>query len=232
MNPMVDQEILLIEDNPADIRLMKEMMKDITAFNYPLTIAETLKEGCERIKNTNIILILLDLNLPDSTGKQTFNTVKAFAKNIPVVLLTGLQDMELSLALIKDGAQDYIAKQDLNVNLLSKTIQYGIERNKQLKEIKDISDKLEQTNVELNINILQRELSEESLQKSERLLLQQNNDKNLFISILSHDLISHFHNLLWLSEILAEDIRKLHMIRHPRLPQTKPRLFHKSILNL
>ena len=125
MNPMVDQEILLIEDNPADIRLMKEMMKDITAFNYPLTIAETLKEGCERIKNTNIILILLDLNLPDSTGKQTFNTVKAFAKNIPVVLLTGLQDMELSLALIKDGAQDYIAKQDLNVNLLSKTIQYG-----------------------------------------------------------------------------------------------------------
>ena len=206
---MADQKILLIEDNPFDIRLIKEMMKDFTAFNYTLVTAETLKEGCKQVKENNIILILLDLNLPDSTGKQTFNTLIDCAKNIPVVLLTGLQDMELSFALIKEGAQDYISKQDLNSNLLSKTIQYGIERDKQLKKIREISEELKQMNAELNISIAQRQLSEESLLKSERNLVQLNNDKNLFISILSHDLRTHFYNLLGLSEMLTDGIPKL-----------------------
>jgi len=140
-----EQKILLIEDNPGDIRLVKEMLNDITSFNYKLISAETLKDGCDQITKNHFVLILLDLNLPDSTGKETFDTVTKFAKEISVVLVSGLQDVELSLSLIKEGAQDYILKQDLNSNLLSKTIQYAVVRKKaeeELKASKDFLDKI------------------------------------------------------------------------------------------
>jgi len=130
-----EQTILLIEDNLGDSRLIKEMLKEITSINYRLIIAETLKEGCEEIKKNDFILILLDLNLPDSSGIKTFDTVINFAQKIPVVLVSGMQDVELSLSLIKEGAQDYITKQDLNSNLLGKTIQFAIERKKLLSEL-------------------------------------------------------------------------------------------------
>jgi len=126
MNNTEVQTILLIEDNPGDIRLVKEMLNEMTSFNYQLIIAETLKDGCEQIRKNHFVLILLDLNLPDSTGKATFDKVVKFAENIPVVLVSGLQDEQLSLSLIKEGAQDYILKQELNSNLLAKTIQYAI----------------------------------------------------------------------------------------------------------
>src|SRR5665648_549310 len=129
------QTILLIEDNPGDIRLIKELLNEITFLNYQLIIAETLKEGCEEIKKNDLILILLDLNLPDSSGIKTFDTVMNFAEKIPVVLVSGMQDVELSLSLIKEGAQDYITKQDLNSTLLGKTIQFAIERKKLLSEL-------------------------------------------------------------------------------------------------
>ena len=130
-----EQTILLIEDNLGDSRLIKEMLKEITSINYRLIIAETLKEGCEQIKKNDFILILLDLNLPDSSGIKTFYTVINFAQKIPVVLVSGMQDVELSLSLIKEGAQDYITKQDLNSTLLGKTIQFAIERKKLLSEL-------------------------------------------------------------------------------------------------
>jgi len=136
-----EQTILLIEDNPGDIRLMKEMLTEITSINYSLISAETLKDGCEQIKNNDLILILLDLNLPDSTGKQTFDTVLKFAKGIPIVLVSGMQDEELSLSLIKEGAQDYITKKDLNSILLEKTIQYALIR-KETEEVLKESEEL------------------------------------------------------------------------------------------
>ena len=123
-----EQQILLIEDNPGDIRLVKEMLNEITSINYKLVSAETLKDGCRQIENCHFILVLLDLNLPDSTGKQTFDTIMKLAGDFPVVLVSGLKDEELSLSLIKEGAQDYILKRELNSILLAKTIQYAVIR--------------------------------------------------------------------------------------------------------
>ena len=145
MNNKSEQIILQIEDNPLDIKLVKGMLDKITSFNYKLITAETLKEGCEQIKNNNIILILLDLNLPDSKGKQTFDKVMTFAGNIPVVLISGLEDSELPLSLIKEGAQDYIKKWVLNRSLLEGTIQFAIERNKLLRELNKKTNELEKT---------------------------------------------------------------------------------------
>jgi PAS domain S-box-containing protein len=140
-----EQTILLIEDNAGDIRLIKEMLKEITSINYKLISAETLKDGCGQFNNHHFILVLLDLNLPDSNGKQTFDTLMKFAGSIPVVLVSGLQDEELSLSLIKEGAQDYILKRELNSIILGKTIQYALIRKKaeeELKASKDFLDKI------------------------------------------------------------------------------------------
>jgi PAS domain S-box-containing protein len=136
-----EQSILLIEDNPGDIRLIKEMLTEITSFNYKLIVAETLKDGCEQIKNNNFVLILLDLNLPDSIGKQTFDTIIKFSETIPVVSVSGLKDVELSLSLIQEGAQDYIEKKDLNSSLLAKTIQYALIRKQAEVALKESEEK-------------------------------------------------------------------------------------------
>jgi DNA-binding NtrC family response regulator len=136
-----EQTILLIEDNPGDIRLIKEMLTEITSFNYKLIVAETLKDGCEQIKNNNFVLILLDLNLPDSIGKQTFDTIIKFSETIPVVSVSGLKDVELSLSLIQEGAQDYIEKKDLNSSLLAKTIQYALIRKQAEVALKESEEK-------------------------------------------------------------------------------------------
>jgi len=146
MSRIDKQTILLIEDNPGDARLIREMLNEITSFNYNLMIAESLKDGIEQIRSTNLILILLDLNLPDSTGKDTFDSVMKQAGNTPVVLVSGLFNVELSISLIQDGAQDYIVKPDLSSTLLSRTIKFAIERKKLLTELKAKSLEMEQLN--------------------------------------------------------------------------------------
>jgi len=146
MNNLTEQKILLIEDNPGDVRLIKEMLNEMVTFDYHLITADTLLEGCDQIKKHNVILILLDLNLPDSTGKDTFDAVMQYADQIPVVLVSGLFNVELSLSLIKEGAQDYIVKNDLNSNMLSRTIEFAIERKKLLSQLKAKTRELEQLN--------------------------------------------------------------------------------------
>ena len=85
MKGISKKNILLIEDNQGDIRLIKEMLNEIYSFKYQLVTAITLKQGLEEIRmyQKDIVLILLDLNLPDSKGKHTFDAIKEKAKKHP-----------------------------------------------------------------------------------------------------------------------------------------------------
>ena len=134
--------ILIIEDNLLDIRLIKEMLKEIKSFNSDLISAVTLTDGIEYIQQNSLDIILLDLNLPDSTGIQTFYALMKITSTIPVVLVSGVSDVELSISLIKEGAQDYIQKQDLNSSLLEKTIQYALIRNQLEEKVKESEQRL------------------------------------------------------------------------------------------
>ena len=127
--------ILLIGDNPEDLRLIREMLKDISYFKSNLISAETLKAGCEQAQKNNFDIILLDLN-PGPIVQQTFQKVIDCCKEIPVILITANEDEKLALKLIKEGAQDYIPKQRLNPVLLGKSILYSIERLALLRDIK------------------------------------------------------------------------------------------------
>jgi len=212
------QTILLIEDNPGDIRLIKELLNEITFLNYQLIIAETLKEGCEEIKKNDLILILLDLNLPDSSGIKTFDTVMNFAEKIPVVLVSGMQDVELSLSLIKEGAQDYITKQDLNSTLLGKTIQFAIERKKLLSELIIANKELVFQNDEKEkraeeLVIANEELAFQNKEKEKRaaeLVIakdhaeQSDRLKSAFLANMSHEIRTPMNGILGFAELLKE----------------------------
>src|SRR5512137_2277432 len=121
-------EILLIEDNPGDARQVEEILKDVKGFVFKIERAVRLQQGLTRLKAGAIDIVLLDLNLPDSTGYDTFQEVHNHFPEVPVVLLTGLEDDELGLRAVRDGAQDYLAKGNLDGNLLARTIRYAMER--------------------------------------------------------------------------------------------------------
>jgi len=176
MTEISNQKILLIEDNPGDIRLMKEMLNEMVNFDYHLIHAETLIEGCELIKKHTVILILLDLNLPDSTGKDTFDAVMHYAEQIPVVLVSGMQNVELSLSLIKDGAQDYIVKNDLNSSMLTKSIEFAIERKKLMSQLNAKTQELQQ----LNSFYVNREILVLELKNEVNRLLEKSGEKKKF----------------------------------------------------
>lgn len=132
--------ILVIEDNPGDVWLLKDMFRyseqlhnDIT---FNINLAGTLHGGISLIKENNIDLILLDLSLPDSQGIETFTNLYSIAEEKPVVILTGSKDSDLALESLQLGAQDYIVKGEFDENILIRVIRYAIERKKLIEQLK------------------------------------------------------------------------------------------------
>ena len=127
---MIDEtvSILLIEDNPGDARRVEEILKDVPGFSYKFKWADRLSHGLSGLEAEDIDIVLLDLNLTDSSGYETFQRFQNRFPEVPVILLTGLDDEELGLRAVRDGAQDYLAKGNLDGNMLARTIRYAMER--------------------------------------------------------------------------------------------------------
>jgi DNA-binding NtrC family response regulator len=128
MNNYSPVVILLIEDNPGDVRLVKEMLYEEDKVH--ISCAASLEEGLEHLKDLVCDIILLDLNLPDSNGFGTFLELHKRVPDIPVIILTGLDDKDLGLEAVRKGAQDFLVKGKFDGNLLIKSISYSIERQK------------------------------------------------------------------------------------------------------
>ena len=123
--------ILLVEDNPADAELVRERLRDASGMSpFHITHARTLKEALETLQTTAFDVILLDLNLPETSGLETLKRIRLRNSAIPLVVLTGTEDEPLALEAIKLGAQDYIPKSSMNAVLLSRILHYAIEREK------------------------------------------------------------------------------------------------------
>ncbi len=121
--------ILLIEDDPADVRLFREMLRKISGGPVALESEDRLASGLNRLKNESFDIIILDLMLPDSQGLDTYQKVRPFARLTPVVILTGLEDEELAEMAVKDGAQDYLVKLKINADILARSIRYALGRH-------------------------------------------------------------------------------------------------------
>lgn len=122
--------ILYVEDNPTDVLLLQEVLKDVPNTEFILTHVERLAEALNYLKQENFDVILLDLGLPDSNGVETFVALHTQKPNIPILVLTGTDDEQLGTKALQEGAQDYLVKNQLQASLLGHSIRYAIERNK------------------------------------------------------------------------------------------------------
>ena len=129
--------VLLIEDNPGDAILIREMLFDEGEGRFDLTIASSLKEGLTQLSQNGHDIILLDLSLPDSAGMDTLFKARLEAPDTAIIVLTGYEDQTvIGVHAVKTGAQDYLVKDDVDGKLLRRAISYAIERHRIESELR------------------------------------------------------------------------------------------------
>ncbi len=125
------RKVLIIEDNPGDAVLIHEMLKEADDKQYLGVVSPTLEDGESKLSSFLPDVILLDLTLPDSTGLPTLLHVRSIAHDVPIIVLTGLDDQnQLGVNAVKTGAQDYLVKDNIDGKLLRRSISYAIERQR------------------------------------------------------------------------------------------------------
>ena len=120
--------ILVIEDNPVHAKLIKRLLTGVEQPTYKVSVCGDLGSGIELTGEQKFDLVLLDLMLPDSAGLDSFLRLRGEISPIPIVILTGMDDMQLATRAVEAGAQDYLVKSQINSQLLSRSIRYAIER--------------------------------------------------------------------------------------------------------
>ena len=132
--------VLLIEDNPADARLIEVLLEGVRIARFTLRWEDHLEEGLARLAgNNDFDAVLLDLSLPDSQGLDTILNVRAQAPEIPLVVLTGQDDESLGLSAVQRGAQDYLVKGHADGNLMARCLLYSIERQRTQAALRNLS---------------------------------------------------------------------------------------------
>ena len=144
--------LLLVEDNPGDARLFEHHLTTDGTDAFPpatVTHVETLTAGIETLEAEPYDLVLLDLGLPESTGLETLERYidttdeHSDIDDVPVVVLTGLKDNATSVEAIERGAQDYLVKDNVDNNILHRTIRYALERHRQEEQLRRKNDQME-----------------------------------------------------------------------------------------
>jgi len=129
--------ILLVEDNSGDAVLFEDMLMLAPHFPHSLHVVDRCDKAQVALQNQPYDVVMLDLSLPDSQGLETVYRLRHFNSEIPLVVLTGLDDEEMGLAALKAGAQDYLVKQDANTGLLVRAIRFAIERSRAKQATRD-----------------------------------------------------------------------------------------------
>jgi two-component system sensor histidine kinase UhpB len=127
-------KVLLVEDNPGDARLIKEYLSDVKSVKFNLQMSDKLQGGLEILENEVIDIVLLDLNLPDSEGLNSFDKIFSESPFVPIIVLTGLDDETTAIKAVQMGAQDYLVKDKVESDLLTRSIRYAIERKRAEEE--------------------------------------------------------------------------------------------------
>jgi len=127
--------VLVVEDNPGDVRLIREMLAEADEGGFHVEHVNQLSAGLERLTHSGIQIVLLDLSLPDSHGLNTFTQLHAHALDIPVIILTGLNDEALGQIAVREGAQDYLVKGQITSLILVRAIRFAIERQRLVAEL-------------------------------------------------------------------------------------------------
>lgn len=120
--------VLLVEDNQADARLVREMLRDEDLSGTSITHTSRLSDALDALRKGGFHVVLLDLSLPDSTGIETFERAHREARTAPIVVLTGLADRAVATRAVRDGAQDYLVKGEVDGRALHQSLRHAVAR--------------------------------------------------------------------------------------------------------
>lgn len=172
---------LLVEDSPTDAQLFQHVFFRAATGDWKLTHSEHLSEAIVACQNQCFDVVLLDLRLPDSDGLDTISQFNQAAPDIPIIILTMIDDEELALQAMAHGAQDYLVKDQVTTQLLRRTIRYTIERSQILQQLRN-----------------SERATLEALEKEREL----NQLKSYFVSMVSHEFRNPLSALRVMSEML------------------------------
>jgi PAS domain S-box-containing protein len=136
-------KVLQVDDDEIDLRLAKRALLKSTQVKFNIDSAGTAADAISKIKAANYDVVLLDLGLPDSTGIETVRKVSGSNPNVPIVVLTGLEDEQIGLAAIQNGASDYLVKGPQMETSLVRTALYAIERKKVAEKLRESQQMLQ-----------------------------------------------------------------------------------------
>ncbi len=131
------KKILIIED---DEKFARVLSKQLEKNGYEVSNAGSFSGFLEIILKEKFNLILLDLGLPDSSGLETYEKISNTVGDIPIVVLTGLDDEEIAVGAVKKGAQDYLVKGEVDNRVLLRSLDYAIERSRLLFSLKKLQE--------------------------------------------------------------------------------------------
>ena len=122
--------ILLIEDNEADVHRLNELLNAAREGKYEITTTVTLKGGLAQLADNKFDVVITELNLPDADGINTITDIQEQDKSVPIVVLSVQDSEELALQVVQQGAQDYLVKGQGDGLLICRAIEYAIERKR------------------------------------------------------------------------------------------------------
>ncbi len=135
--PSRSRSILLLEDNLADADFLQELLAETSDYQWQVFHYQRLAEALDHLNDRPFDLALLDLSLPDSQGLETVVRFCQQSRQLPVVVLTGVDDQDIALQVVAAGAQDYLVKGNITTDLLVRSIRYAIERGQILNRLQD-----------------------------------------------------------------------------------------------
>ncbi|HVU22685.1 MAG TPA: PAS domain S-box protein [Opitutus sp.] len=141
--------VLLVEDDPSAAEIVQAELRDGAPFDIELVCADHLHQAIELVRGRAFDAALLDLQLPDSIGQDTYERFHQSAPDLPIIVLSGLYDEELARRLLRRGAQDFLKKQQVGHQLLAHTIQHAIERHGFAAELARRKAELEQSEIRI-----------------------------------------------------------------------------------
>ncbi len=140
---MIDRlRVLVVEDNPADADLIREILPEAGPVSFAVESVPRLSDALARLKRGDLELIIIDLGLPDSQGLDTFHKLRDAAPNIATIVLTGNDDLVMAITAVREGAQDYLVKGQVGGEMLVRSARYAVERKRAEEELKKLAHKI------------------------------------------------------------------------------------------
>lgn len=149
--------VLLIEDNDADAATIRRLLRRARTPVFEIERARTLSEGLAQLERAHRAdVVLLDLSLPDSHHSVSALSMLAHSPDIPVIVLTGHTDEQAALEIVQQGVMDYLIKDDLNEQVLVRSVRYAIERLRVLEQLRSANRQLAGVNTQLEQRVAER----------------------------------------------------------------------------